>query len=85
LGSELSAVAAQQACPKILLDCSGLTYASSSMLGKLISLHKEVKAQGGKLTLCALTPTVKEVMSVMKLYELMDIRETVSDGLASFA
>jgi anti-sigma B factor antagonist len=61
-----------------------LTYVSSSMLGKLISLNKEVKAKGGKLALCQLTPTVQEIFALMKLNEVLDVRQTEADGFKAF-
>lgn len=84
LGKELFAVAGQEGCSKVLLNCAELTYACSAMIGKLLSLNKELDAKGAKLTLCALTPSVKEIFNTMKLAEILDIRETESEGVASF-
>jgi anti-anti-sigma factor len=84
LGRELSAVVAQDDCSKLLVNCAELTYASSSMVGKLVALHKEVRRKGIKMVLCSLTPTVKDIFAPMKLNELFEIRETESEALQAF-
>ncbi len=76
LGRELLALVGQEDCSKLLLNCAGLTYACSAMLGKFITLHNEVQAKGGKLTLCELTPTVHQIFTMMKLDKLLDVRDT---------
>ena len=84
LRKELLSLAAQEDCSKFLVNCAGVTYVSSSMLGNFISLHKQMNAKGGRLAVCELTPTVQEIFTTMKFYEILDIRNTESEGLKAF-
>lgn len=84
LARELLALVTQENCSKLLLSLDGVTYASSTMLGELIKLNKRLHAKGGKLTLCDLTPTVQELADLVKLKDIIDIRNTESEGLTSF-
>jgi len=84
LGKELLALVAQEDCSRFLLNCGELTYICSAMLGKLIELHKEVEAKGGKLVLCELTPTVHQVFTMTKLDKVLDVRDTERDAFNAF-
>jgi anti-sigma B factor antagonist len=84
LGDELLALGAQDECSKLLLSLAGVTYLSSAMLGKLVSLHKQLEAKGGKLALCELGPAVQEIVTLMKLNKILDVRNTESEGLKAF-
>lgn len=48
----------------ILIDCSQLTYISSSGLRIFITLQKHILKTGGKLTLSGLTPPVQAVFDM---------------------
>ena len=57
----------------LLLDFTHVEYLSSVELGTLISLHKKVKASGGRLTLFNLNAQVYEVFTVTRLQTLLGI------------
>lgn len=52
---------------KILIDCSGLNYISSSGLRVFLITHKRMTATGGQLTLCSIQPAIKEIFDISGL------------------
>ena len=51
----------------VVVDFQQVTYLSSASFRPLLSLLREVRAQGGRLVLCNLQPYVHEVFSVTRL------------------
>jgi anti-anti-sigma factor len=51
----------------VIVDFEPVTYLSSASFRPLLSLLREVRAQGGRLVLCNLQPYVHEVFSVARL------------------
>jgi anti-sigma B factor antagonist len=84
VGEELHSLVAEEKCPKLLLSFAGVTYLSSAMLGKLISINRQLREKGGKLKLCELCPIIQEVFTLTKLNQIIDIRTTESEGLKAF-
>ncbi len=54
----------QKGSKRLLLDMAAVEYISSAGLRSLLVLAKAVKAVGGTLILCSLTPAVREVMTI---------------------
>ena len=69
---------------KLLLNFSAVDFLSSAALGKLITLDKKVKANGGVLKLSNIRPEIYEVFTITKLDRLFDIRDDEADALAAF-
>lgn len=59
----------------VLVDCSQLTYISSSGLRILISLHKHYLKSGGALTIKALSPEIKDVFDMTGFTNIFTIVE----------
>ncbi len=57
----------------LLLDFTNVEYITSVELGTLVSLHKKMKAGGGRLTLFNLNLAVFEVFAVTRLDTLIGI------------
>jgi len=57
----------------LLLDFTHVEYITSVELGTLISIHKQTKASGGRLTLFNLSAQVYEVFTLTRLDMLMRI------------
>ena len=49
---------------KIVLDCSGLIYISSSGLRVFLIVQKKMMAIKGKFALCSLQPEIKEIFDI---------------------
>lgn len=51
-------------CTKIILDCSGLNYISSSGLRIFLIVLKKMIAVQGQFSLCNLQPAIKEIFDI---------------------
>ena len=83
VGNGLYSVAARIGCQHLLLDFSCVVFLGSTMLGKLVTLNKKMHSKGGKLTLFGLGPEVREVFSVTKLDQILDILDGEPEALES--
>lgn len=69
---------------KILLNLAGVDYIDSSGVGELVSSFITVRNAGGELKLLNLTPKVNDILNVMKLYSVFDIRNDEFTAIKSF-
>ena len=84
LGQELFDLVEVDGRNKILLNFTSVEFLSSAALGKLITLDKKVKGQGGALKLSNIRPEIYEVFAITKLNKLFDIKDDEVDALAAF-
>lgn len=59
----------------LFLDFSNVEGINSSELGTLITLHKTMKADGGRLTLVNVNPHIGEVLERTRLHKLFEVRK----------
>ncbi len=62
------------ATEKIMLDCGGLEYISSSGLRLFLALLKDVKAQGGELELHNVNDEIGNIFSITGFDKLFNIK-----------
>ena len=84
LGKELFDLVEVDGRSKILLNFTSVEFLSSAALGKLITLDKKIKGQGGALKLSNIRPEIYEVFAITKLNKLFDIKDDEVDALAAF-
>ena len=84
IGDELVGLVEDQGRKKILINFESVDYLSSTVLGKLIALHKRVAANKGQLKLCGIKPSIREVFEITKLDKVFDIYEDEDAGMADF-
>jgi len=65
----------------IYLDCSGLTYISSSGLRVFLTVQKKMMSTGGKFLLFAMQPTIKEIFDISGFSSIFSIFETKEEAL----
>lgn len=53
-----------------LIDFEGGRFFSSETIGKLITLHRNIVARGGRMTICNIPPDIAEAMRITKLDSL---------------
>jgi anti-anti-sigma factor len=82
LGQELSDLAGRLGGGGLHLDLGGVQVLSSMGLAKLVCLHKQVQAAGGRLSLLNVHPEVYEVFAATHLNGLLDVRQTPEGGAA---
>jgi anti-anti-sigma factor len=92
MGRELIAAVQGKPAPKVVVDLGQLEYMSSVGYGPLISLRGLVRAAGGRLVLCSLSGTVKEMFEVTRLLinpkspkSLFEFTDTLDDAAALFS
>ena len=73
--SEVSKVASSADIKECTVDCSKLTYISSSGLRILISLHKSFLKKQGSLKIKALSPEIKEVFDMTGFTSIFTIED----------
>lgn len=66
-----------------LLDLAEVVYISSAGLRSLLVVAKQIKAAGGGLVLCCLTPMVREVMEISGFDKILVLAADRAAGLAS--
>ena len=69
---------------KVLLDFQLVQFMSSSMLGKLVQIHKKCKEFKVKLKLCSISPEILEVFRITKLDKLFDIHDDAESARKAF-
>lgn len=71
----------EEGVQEIYLDCSGLSYISSSGLRVFLTIQKKMMACGGKFLLYAMQPTIKEIFDISGFSSIFAIFETEDDAL----
>ena len=84
IGRELHDVATQTDSKKLLINFQGVSFMSSAMITKLVTLNKLCRAQGVNLKFCDVSPNVMEVFKITNLNKMFDIQEGQDKALASF-
>lgn len=71
---------AKAAEPRLVVDLSGLEYVSSAGLRVFLMLAKKVKASGGRLVLCSLSPSVRQVFDLAGFTALFVVETSAEQG-----
>lgn len=66
----------------IVLNCKGLNYISSSGLRVFLIAQKKLMALNGKLHLCEMQPTIKEIFDISGFSTIFKIFETEEEAMA---
>ena len=84
LGSEMFSLVEDGKRKKLLLNFSTVEFLGSAALGKLITLDRKMKAQGGVLKFSNIGQNIYEVFVITKLNQFFEIKEDEADALAAF-
>lgn len=84
VGKELLDAVSLAAQQKMLLNFRGVSFMSSAMITKLVTLNKTCKTKGVTLKFCEVSPNVMEVFKITKLNRLFDIQDSEEKAIASF-
>lgn len=74
-GQELSFVAESHSPCRMVCDMSQVRYLTSSAIGKLISLHRKMSRANGRMILCSLQPTVKQILDTSHLLNYFEVSD----------
>jgi len=69
---------------RVILDFRNVKFMSSSMLGKLIQVHKKASEFKVKLKFCSIDPEIRQVFKITKLDKLFDIEADEAAARAAF-
>src|SRR5262249_6699897 len=67
--------------PDVVVDLSGVGFAGSAALGNFVALHPLTPQRNGRVVLCNVDPTVKEVLRASKLDVLFELAGDRPDAL----
>jgi anti-sigma B factor antagonist len=84
IGQELYHLVDEEHHDRLLLNLSDVDFLASSALGKLITLHRKLKARGGVMKLCHVRPEIYEVFAITRLNTKFDIHDDEAEALAAF-
>ena len=84
LGDELQSLLTDHHFTRILLDFKHVQYLSSTMLGQLAKLSKDVKAAGGQLKLTGLGPVLLDTFRISHFDSLFSIYDDEASALKAF-
>jgi anti-anti-sigma factor len=73
VAEKLVEVARRLAGRTLLLSLAEVPVLSSGLLGKLVALHRNVRAAGGRLSLCDLSPQARGQLARTRLDKLFDV------------
>jgi anti-sigma B factor antagonist len=85
LGRELFALVEQYDCRKVVLDLAAVSYATSSVLGKMISLHRKLHRNEGRLVMCSVRDELRRVLQSSRLIDYFHVADDLESALATFA
>jgi len=81
LGEEFDRLVDDYGLAKVALNFQGVTYMSSAVMGKLVSLLKKVQAVGGRLALCAIEESIYEIFEIMRFDKMFEIFPSEDDAV----
>ncbi len=84
LGHELTAVVEQPGWQRIIISLENVAHITSSVLGKLIHLHRHLQRKEGKMALCELSENVMEIMETSRLDTYFSIFSSVEEVQADW-
>lgn len=84
LGKELFSLIDEKKYKKVVLNLYNAGYMSSAMLAQLVTLHRKVQAQKGKIRLCCLRPPVMDAFKVSQFDRLFEIFPDEPSALKKF-
>lgn len=75
-GNDLLDLCSKRHACRIMIEMSRLNFMTSSVLGRLIQLHRTLQRESGRLVLHTLSPVVAEVMEATNLDQYFAIAES---------
>ncbi len=69
---------------KIVINLASVEYIDSSGFGALLSILRTTKNNSSQLKLCNITPQVLELVKLLQLHTVFDIRNSVEECISTF-
>ncbi|TWT76029.1 putative anti-sigma factor antagonist BtrV [Posidoniimonas polymericola] len=74
----------QSEAERVIIDFTPVQFMSSSMLGKLVKIHKKCKEYKAKLKLSGVTPDIREVFKITRLDKLFDFEKDLESARKAY-
>ena len=84
IGSDLLEAVTRATNDRMLLNFLGVTFMSSAMIGKLVSLNNKCREAKVALKFCNISDNLTEVFKIMKLNKVFDMYKTDDKAIKSF-
>ncbi|MDD4058874.1 MAG: STAS domain-containing protein [Bacteroidales bacterium] len=65
----------ENSTPEVVMDCTALSYISSSGLRIFLTIHKKMIGAGGKLILKSLQPSIREIFDISGFSSIFTIND----------
>ena len=69
---------------KLVMNLEGINYIDSTGFGMLLSILRTCKNNQSLLKLCNISPEVMELVKLLQLQTVFDIKNSVNDCISSF-
>ena len=73
-----------EANSKVIFDMANLGFVDSSGCGAILSCLKKIKGKRGELKICGLQDRVSDLLKLMRLERVFDIKTTKEDAINAF-
>ncbi|TQS74470.1 anti-sigma F factor antagonist [Ornithinibacillus gellani] len=73
----------QHGVQHVIVNLEDVTFMDSSGLGVILGRYKEVLQLGGKMVVCALSPSIKRLFEMSGLFKIVQLEETEAFALES--
>ncbi len=73
-----------EANSKVIFDMAKLGFVDSSGCGAILSCLKKIKGKRGELKICGLQDRVSDLLKLMRLERVFDIKTTKEDAINAF-
>jgi anti-anti-sigma factor len=71
--AQIASLVEKQQGQHLILNLAAVEYLTSTVLGKLVSLHHRLRQQGGRLTVTNTQAVVWEIFTVTRLNQVLDV------------
>lgn len=82
LGRELFSLVEQYGCRSIVVSMHDVTFVTSAVLGKLITLHRKLHRSSGRLVICDIMGNVATVLRSSRLITYFNTADGVDEAVA---
>lgn len=66
---------------RLIIDCSGMDYVSSSGLRVFLMILKRIKAVDGQLIICGLQPAIHNIFEISGFLSIFNLADTLAQAL----
>jgi anti-sigma B factor antagonist len=84
IGDELHSLVTEHGCTRILLNFTHVQYLSSTMLGLLVRMAKEVEKAKGQLKITGLGPVLRDTFRISHFEPMFAIYDDQASALKAF-